>query len=85
MTELAARTTHEGQLIVVDNNSSDATAQIARDHGATVVYEPVNQIARARNRGAEAAEGEALIFLDADSQCTSCLLGHVLDLSLIHI
>ena len=80
MTELAARTTHEGQLIVVDNNSSDATAQIARDHGATVVYEPVNQIARARNRGAEAAEGEALIFLDADSQCTSFLLGHVLDL-----
>ena len=40
------------QLIVCDNNSTDQTSQIARDGGAEVVFEPINQIARARNTGA---------------------------------
>ena len=80
MSELASRSVHHGKVIVVDNNSDDATAEVARAHGATVVFEAVNQIARARNRGASVAEGDALIFLDADSQCSSLLLEHVLDL-----
>ena len=80
MSDLASHSVHQGKLIVVDNNSNDATAQVAKEHGATVVFEAVNQIARARNRGAAAAEGDALIFLDADSQCSSLLLEHVLDL-----
>lgn len=57
----------EWELIVCDNNSTDKTAAIARDHGATVIFEPVNQIGRARNTGARAATGEWLIFVDADS------------------
>ncbi|MFZ0827378.1 MAG: glycosyltransferase [Verrucomicrobiia bacterium] len=55
------------ELIVCDNNSTDRTAEIAQAAGATVVFEPVNQIARARNRGAAAATGDWLIFVDADS------------------
>lgn len=55
------------ELIVCDNNSADRTADIARAAGATVVFEPVNQIARARNTGAAAASGDWLIFVDADS------------------
>lgn len=58
----------ESELIVCDNNSTDRTAEIARAAGATVVFEPVNQIARARNRGAAAASGGWLLFIDADSQ-----------------
>jgi glycosyltransferase involved in cell wall biosynthesis len=58
----------ESELIVCDNNSTDRTAEIARAAGATVVFEPVNQIARARNAGAAAATGGWLIFVDADSQ-----------------
>ena len=57
----------EVELIVCDNNSTDRTAEIARAAGALVVFEPVNQIARARNRGAAAATGDWLIFVDADS------------------
>ena len=55
------------ELIVCDNNSTDRTAEIARAAGAIVVFEPVNQIARARNSGAAAATGDWLIFVDADS------------------
>jgi len=62
------------ELIVVDNNSSDGTASIAISAGATVVFEPMNQIARARNTGARASTGEWLIFLDADTILKPALL-----------
>ena len=55
------------ELIVCDNNSTDSTAQVARAAGARVVFEPVNQISRARNTGAAAATGDWLLFIDADS------------------
>ena len=55
------------ELIVCDNNSTDRTAEIARAAGARVVFEPVNQIARARNTGASVASGDWLVFVDADS------------------
>jgi glycosyltransferase involved in cell wall biosynthesis len=57
----------EIELIVCDNNSTDSTSAVARDEGARVVFEPVNQIGRARNAGAAVATGEWLIFIDADS------------------
>jgi glycosyltransferase involved in cell wall biosynthesis len=68
------------ELIVCDNNSSDRTAEIAKQAGAKVVFEPVNQIARARNRGAAAAEGEWLVFVDADSHPSLELFGEVADI-----
>ena len=43
------------EMVVCDNNSGDDTAVIAQNSGATVVFEPVNQISRARNSGAAAA------------------------------
>ena len=57
----------QSELIVCDNNSTDRTAEIARAAGATVVFEPQNQIARARNAGAAKANGDWLLFVDADS------------------
>ena len=55
------------ECVVCDNNSTDATAAVARAAGATVVFEPVNQIGRARDAGARAANGDWLVFIDADS------------------
>lgn len=63
------------ELIVCDNNSTDGTAAVAGEAGATVVFEPVNQIGRARNTGAAAAGGEWLLFVDADSTPTAELFG----------
>jgi glycosyltransferase involved in cell wall biosynthesis len=67
------------ELIVCDNNSTDCTAEIARAAGATVVFEPANQIARARNSGAAAATGDWLVFVDADSHPNAGLLAEVAD------
>jgi glycosyltransferase involved in cell wall biosynthesis len=69
-----------GEVIVVDNNSTDNTAQIAKSFGATVVFEPINQISRARNCGVKAAKGKYLIFLDADTTLSEQLLGETLKL-----
>lgn len=63
-----------GEIIVADNNSRDRTPEIAREHGAWVVLEPINQISRARNTGAKAARGRHLIFLDADTIVSAALL-----------
>jgi glycosyltransferase involved in cell wall biosynthesis len=65
------------EIIVCDNNSTDRTAEIARSAGATVVFEPINQIARARNCGAAAATGGWLVFVDADSHPGAGLFAEV--------
>lgn len=67
-----------GELIVCDNNSSDNTAGIAEAHGARLVFEPHNQISRARNRGAQLAQGDYLLFVDADTIVSAELLGAAL-------
>ncbi len=67
------------ELIVCDNNSTDRTAEVARAAGATVVFEPFNQISRARNRGAAAATGEWLLFVDADSLPGEELIAEMLE------
>ena len=67
------------EIIVCDNNSTDQTAEIASQAGTSVVFEPVNQIARARNRGASLAQGEWYLFIDADSYPPPELIGDVLE------
>ncbi|SIT73060.1 Glycosyltransferase involved in cell wall bisynthesis [Ectothiorhodosinus mongolicus] len=67
------------EVIVVDNNSSDDTAELARAAGAKVVFEPHQQIARARNAGAQAAQGQWLIFVDADTWPEAALIRATLD------
>ena len=67
----------ESEMVVCDNNSTDRTAELARAAGARTVFEPINQIGRARNTGATAARGEWLIFVDADSQPSAELFAEV--------
>jgi len=54
-------------IIVVDDGSEDATAQIARDAGVNVIpTEGPLGAAAARNVGAAATEADLLLFVDAD-------------------
>lgn len=69
---------YPGEIIVVDNNSTDNTAQIAFGFNVRVIFEPVNQISRARNTGAKAACGQYLVFLDADTIISPKLLDRAL-------
>ncbi len=55
------------EVIVVDDGSTDRTAQIARSFGdVQYIHQPNQGPAYARNRGIAAAQGELLAFLDAD-------------------
>jgi glycosyltransferase involved in cell wall biosynthesis len=56
------------EIIVVDDASTDATPEIASSAGAKVVHIDRRQIAAARNAGGQAAHGEYLFFVDADTR-----------------
>lgn len=59
------------EVIVVDNGSTDETAAIAKNSGAKVISHPIGTIASVRNKGVHNAQGQVLIFLDADVLVTS--------------
>jgi glycosyltransferase involved in cell wall biosynthesis len=56
------------EIIVVDDASTDATAEIAAQAGTRVISINRRQIAAARNAGARAAKGQYLFFVDADTK-----------------
>lgn len=76
------------EVIVVDDCSTDTTAQVIADfvdHAAkagvtlTLLRQPQNGgPAKARNRGAEVAQGDIVIFTDSDCELTPDWLHHML-------
>ena len=62
------------EVIVVDDDSTDATAAIALSFSARLIAVKRRQIAAVRNAGARVARGEILFFVDADTRIAP---GHV--------
>jgi glycosyltransferase involved in cell wall biosynthesis len=68
----------EYEIIVVDDASTDHTAEVARAAGAQVVPIHRRHIAAARNAGARVANGNTLVFVDADTRINCKHVGGVI-------
>ncbi|MCS6994623.1 MAG: glycosyltransferase [Anaerolineales bacterium] len=75
LADLQAQTFRDFEVIVADAGSRDRTVEMAQQMGARVV--PGGMPAVGRNRGAEAANGNFLVFLDADTRVASDFLEKV--------
>ena len=84
---LARQSVPPTEVIVVDDGSSDKTAAVARDHGAVVLASsaPLPEGWKGKpwalQQGAEAAQGDLLLFLDADVRLKENALTELLRLS----
>jgi glycosyltransferase involved in cell wall biosynthesis len=65
---------HPSEIILVDNDSNDKTAQIAESYGAMVFRQQEHNISGVRNTGAENSTGDILVFIDADTVVPQKLL-----------
>jgi glycosyltransferase involved in cell wall biosynthesis len=54
------------EIVVVDNGSTDRTAEVVRGYPVRLVIEPRKGLSRARNRGIQESQGEILAFTDSD-------------------
>ena len=63
------------EIIVVDDASTDTTSTVAARCGARVVSVNYRQIAAARNEGAGQAQGDLLVFVDADTHIPETVVG----------
>jgi glycosyltransferase involved in cell wall biosynthesis len=66
------------ELVVGDNGSTDASAEIGRRHGARVVDLPGRSVASLRNDAAAEAQGPVLAFIDADHEICSAWVAEAL-------
>ncbi|MHB8604949.1 MAG: glycosyltransferase family 2 protein [Thermoplasmatota archaeon] len=64
---LAALAGQADEVIVVDDASTDGTAEVARRAGAHVIAVSRRSAAHARNVGVDAAKGDIVLFTDADA------------------
>jgi len=74
---LAAQTRQADEIVVVDNGSTDDSAAVALAAGARVVVESLRGIAPASATGFDAAHGDLLVRLDADSVADPGWLRHI--------
>ena len=75
-------TNFTAELIVVNNNSTDATAQTLTDYAKTfswcrVVNEPKQGLSQARNTGFQSASHSWILYLDDDGKVDQNLFYHV--------
>ncbi len=73
----AVRAPGNVEIIVVCNRCTDRTAEIAGANGARVLFNGDRCIAKVRNDGIAAAEGEIIVTIDADNRMTEGTLEEI--------
>jgi cellulose synthase/poly-beta-1,6-N-acetylglucosamine synthase-like glycosyltransferase len=76
--EVAPSTGQSYEVIVIDDASTDATAEIARQNNAMILAVNNRQIAATRNSGGRVAQGDRLFFVDADTTINSRVVASAL-------
>lgn len=67
------------EIIVVDNGSTDRTADVAAQHGATVIREDIRGYGRAYKRGFRHATGDIIVTLDGDHSYPPDAISYLLE------
>ncbi|MBN2385036.1 glycosyltransferase family 2 protein [bacterium] len=70
------------EIIVVDNNSTDRTAEIARAGGAKVIHESRQGYGYAYKAGLPAASGDLIVTMDGDGTYPSIAIAYLVDILL---
>ncbi|NOZ77447.1 MAG: glycosyltransferase [Euryarchaeota archaeon] len=62
------KTDLEYEVILCDGRSGDRTVEIAQEYADRIIFSEKRSVAVQRNLGAEAAQGDHLLFMDADTR-----------------
>jgi glycosyltransferase involved in cell wall biosynthesis len=65
------------EVLVVDNASTDATAEVVRRHPVRLLTEPRRGVSFARNRGIAAGRGDVFAFIDGDCLADPAWIGEL--------
>jgi len=80
--ESAKKCNEEVEIIVVDNCSMDKTSEVAGRFPVKTIFFPVSGRELAKNRGASVAQGDTLVFVDADLIVTDNFFSEIYEKSL---
>lgn len=67
------------ELVVIDNDSTDDTARIAKKHGATLIQQSSSDFSTLRNCGKDRAKGTWILYVDADETVTEELKKEIVE------
>jgi glycosyltransferase involved in cell wall biosynthesis len=70
------------ETIVVDNDSTDRTGELARMHGARVIHEKIRGYGRAYKTGLIQAKGDVIVTLDGDHSYPVDAISYLLEVFL---
>jgi hypothetical protein len=71
------------EILVVDNNSSDRTAEVARSKGARVIFEGRQGYGRAYKTGLRQASGDIIVTMDGDGTYPTFAISYLIEILLL--
>ena len=81
---LRAQAYSDVQIVVVDNESTDGTAERARQAGADIVVIAGPERCAQRNRGARESHGDIVVFIDSDMVLEPAIAGQIVEQFELH-